>query len=693
MVRAPDVDTTDEFEVREQKINLAIFDYHAIVDRGEKLDPRFWLEEHAEIADELRAYLEDLSGISMAPSVDPATRPFQAGEILGDYHLLDKIAEGGQGIVWKASPCRFSEVVVAIKTMNAPSRHDQAAVYRFREDARAIARMNHPHIIRTTYVGEESGRWFFVMELMEGGTVADRLSTYQADPRRAAILVEKIARAIHHAHTRNEGVIHLDLKPSNILLSLDGEPKVTDFGLAVRSEAIQQAVETSDSDLDSEETSGVLETFARAGIVGTVPYMSPEMAEGRWEDVCTLSDVYGLGAILYAMLTGRPPFTGNNTVETLDLVIRGNLAQPSEINRQVDHELNAICLKCVNRNPAARYGSADALANDLRRWLEGKPTMAGGKPSVVREFRFWVRRNPIPLLLAIITALTLWGISLDNTLGHTKSENAREAARLANQLDRELTMIRAFTGKLARENKLRAAFEDHQGPANVARRQVAVQEFLSSVDVEKWFDVAGGNPFVNVFILDEHGVELADNLPRSSAIGKRFDVRDYFQALIHDGVPNDYVHVARSFQSMMDDRYKIAVSTGIWNNDHQLLGVLVANFSIGHGLLGFDLSLESNEAFVLCPIDQSNPKTGQFELPGHDWRYSAILARNYQDNSTTIPQEIESPILTRFQGDPELLQTTVGPSGGKVVEYRRVGSTNMIVVIERVCRWPLSWWP
>jgi eukaryotic-like serine/threonine-protein kinase len=692
MANALEVDTT-EAGPREQQINLAIYDFHARVDRGEQVDRRLWLEEHEEIADELRAYLEDLSGISIATSVDHTARQFRVGEILGDFRLIEKIAEGGQGIVWKASPCQFSEVVVAIKTMNAPSLNDQAAIYRFREDARAIARMNHPHIIRTTYVGEESGRWFFVMDLMEGGTVADRLSTYQADPRGATIIVEKIARAIHHAHTRNEGVIHLDLKPGNVLLNLDGEPKVTDFGLAVRSEAIQQAVETADSDHESEVRSGPLETFARAGIVGTIPYMSPEMAQGRWEDVCTLSDVYGLGAILYAMLTGRPPFSGANTVETLEGVVRGDLVQPRVINRQVDHELNAICLKCLNRNLAARYGSADALANDLRRWLERKPTLAGGKASVVREFRFWFRRNPFPLLLAVAAVLSLWGVSFANMLGQTKSENAREAARLANQLDRELTMIRAFAGKLAKERKLVAAFEDHQDHADFARRQAAVQRFLSSVDVDKWFDVAGGNPFVNVFILDEQGVELADNLSENSAIGKRFDVRDYFQALIHGGVPSDFVHVARSFQSLKDNRYKIAVSTGIWSNDRQMLGVLVANFSIGHRLLGFDLSLESNEAFVLCPIDPSNPKTGQFEPPGTDWRYSPILARNYPDDTTVIPEEVQSPILTHFQRDPKLRQSTIGPSGGKVVEYRRVGSTNLIVVSERACPWPLSWLP
>ena len=690
-MNATDIETTD-IDSREQRINLAIFDYHMIVDRRETLDLKSWLKEHEDIEDELRNYIEDLKEIGTATVVDASQRHYQEGEILGDYRLLEKIAEGGQGVVWKASPCRFSEVVVAIKTMSTPSLHDQAAIFRFREDARAIARMNHPHIIRTSYVGEESGRWFFVMELMEGGTVADLLSTYQADPRGAAILVEKVARAIHHAHTRNEGVIHLDLKPGNILLTPEGDPKVTDFGLAMRSEAITHAVEAARSDLDSERATGVLETLARAGIVGTVPYMSPEMAGGRWEDVSTLSDVYGLGAILFAMLTGRPPFTGKNTVETLRAVMEGNLTQPRTMNRRIDHELNAVCLKCLNRNPAARYGSADALANDLRRWLEQKPTMAGGKASVIREFQFWVWRNPSPLVLVLIALLSLWGLSFTHMLARIKSDNSREAARLANQLDRELTMIKAFTAKLARESQLRTALEDHQGPANFALRRSEAQQFLSSVDVEKWFDVAGGSPLVNVFLLDEHGVELADNGPGNSAIGKRFDVRDYYRAFINDGVQEDYVHVARSFRSMKDDRDKIAVSTGIWSKDRKLLGVLVANFSIGNRLLGFDLSLESNEAFVLCPIDSSNPKTGEFEPQG-DWRYSVILARDLQDDSADFHNEIQSPILTRFQHDPKLRQLSIGPSRGKIVDYRRVGSTPMIVVCERSCLWPLSWLP
>ena len=155
-------------------------------------------------------------------------------EILGDYHLLEKIAEGGQGVVWKASPCRFPEVVVAIKTMNSPAPYDQAAIYRFREDARAIARMNHPHIIRTTYVGRRVGPMVFCDGTdgrRDGGrTVSQLIKPIRGQPQ---FSLKRSPRAIHHAHTRNEGVIHLDLKPGNILLNPDGEPKVTDFGLAV----------------------------------------------------------------------------------------------------------------------------------------------------------------------------------------------------------------------------------------------------------------------------------------------------------------------------------------------------------------------------------------------------------------------------------------------------------------------------
>jgi serine/threonine-protein kinase len=228
------VSETCEADDREVLVNLAIYDYHAAMDRGPPPDPNEWAARNPEIALELQAYFKDLVGLGLirppAPAVAPGStapwrRPspygpfppadFQSGDVLGDYVLLEKLGEGGQGVVWKARPQHSREILVALKTLPGPASTDLASVRRLREDAHAIARMKHPNVIRTFCFGEDRGCWFFVMELMEGGTVASRLGSYQADPASAAVLMEKIARAIHH--TRNPGVLHLDLKPGNIL--------------------------------------------------------------------------------------------------------------------------------------------------------------------------------------------------------------------------------------------------------------------------------------------------------------------------------------------------------------------------------------------------------------------------------------------------------------------------------------------
>ncbi len=396
---------------REAQVNLAIYDFHAALDRGEPVERAQWAAQRPEIAVELNAYFDDLAALELARPNAPAeahaittalipaaqgvreseskAHDCSAGDALGDYILLEQLGEGGQGVVWKACPRKSPEIVVAIKTLRGPATRDLASVARLRQDAEAIARMKHENIIQTYFVGEDHGRWFFVTELMEGGTLSGRLESYKEDPRSAAVLIEKIARAVHHAHTRNPGVLHLDLKPDNILLTSRGEPKVSDFGLSMQvripeQESQQQAFEgTSD------------ESAARSAIVGTVPFMSPEMAAGRWQDVSTGSDIYGLGAVLYAMLTGRAPFRGANLAETLALLSKGQAKSPRELNRKVDRELTAICAKCLERDPKLRYGSADALANDIRRWLERRPTLA----------RFEAIRHPRAKLLGAAAPL------------------------------------------------------------------------------------------------------------------------------------------------------------------------------------------------------------------------------------------------------------------------------------------------
>src|SRR5439155_13404060 len=221
-------------------------------------------------------------------------------------------------------------------------------VKRFQAEAEAVAQLDHPNIVPIYDVGSHRGRHFFSMKLFDGGSLADEPARFVADPRAAARLVAEIARAVHHAHQR--GILHRDLKPSNILLDPEGQPHVTDFGLAKRL--------TGDGALS-----------LSGSIVGTPQYMSPEQAAGQRSAITTAADVYGLGAIFYATLTGRPPFQSDSVLETLEQVRERAPERLSLINHRVDRDLETICLKCLEKDPKRRYDSAAALADDLERYL------------------------------------------------------------------------------------------------------------------------------------------------------------------------------------------------------------------------------------------------------------------------------------------------------------------------------------
>jgi WD40 repeat protein len=350
----------------------------------------------------------------------------------GDYALLKPLGRGGMGIVYRARQ-RSLNRLVALKMIRAGRFASADELRRFQNEAEVVATLDHPHIVPIFEVGEHRRRHFFSMKLVAGGSLADRLDDYAANPLAAARLVATAARAVHHAHQR--GILHRDLKPANILVDEQGQPHITDFGLARR-------VETD---------SGLTQSGA---IVGTPSYMAPEQATGRRDAVTTATDVYGLGAVLYATLTGRAPFAADSVAETLQQVRERAPERPSRLNRRLGRDLEIICLKCLDKDPRRRYGSAEALAEDLERWLGGLPITARPVGTAERLWR-WGRRNPA-LALASVVALaglvTATGVSAALAVTQTRAalvlkeerdktqtaltESRRQAARLA--LDRGL---------------------------------------------------------------------------------------------------------------------------------------------------------------------------------------------------------------------------------------------------------------
>jgi eukaryotic-like serine/threonine-protein kinase len=288
-----------------------------------------------------------------APPTDdptPGSRRF-----FGDYELLAEIGRGGMGVVYKARQKGLNRLV-ALKMILAGRLSAEEDLRRFRTEARAAAGLRHPNIVAVHEVGEVGGQLFFSMQFIEGCTLAQRLTDGPLSSRVAADYVRQLALAVDYAH--RQGILHRDLKPSNILLDQDGLPYVTDFGLA--------------KSLDA-GGSALTQTGA---IVGTPSYMAPEQAAGKIKELGPACDIYGLGAVLYELLTGRPPFRSDTALNTVLQVLEDEPVAPRLLNPKIDQDVQTICLKSLEKEPARRYAVADDLAADLQRYLDGEPIRA-----------------------------------------------------------------------------------------------------------------------------------------------------------------------------------------------------------------------------------------------------------------------------------------------------------------------------
>src|SRR2546430_9136047 len=312
--------------------------------------------------------------------IDDPGHPAEVLLDFGDYELLEEIGRGGQGVVYRARQKSLNRTV-ALKVIGLGQWATQAHLKRFRREAESAANLDHPCIVPIYEVSEREGSCYFSMRFIDGGHLDEVTKRTPISTRNAAELIAKLARTVHYAH--EHGILHRDIKPGNVLVDAKGEPHLTDFGLARLVETESTLTRTMD-------------------VLGTPSYMAPEQARGQNEQLTSATDVYGLGAVFYQLLTGHPPFAGGTTYETIRLLLETEPRQPRLWNPKIDRDLSTICLKCLEKDPKRRYASALALAEDLEHWLRHEPIRAR-HIGVFTRGKKWVRRNPTTALLFVLS--------------------------------------------------------------------------------------------------------------------------------------------------------------------------------------------------------------------------------------------------------------------------------------------------
>jgi tRNA A-37 threonylcarbamoyl transferase component Bud32 len=403
---------------------------------GEQPNPQEYQLRFPGQDDLIDALLPASEAFTLPGANQTAPDPTSFPQSFGEYELLAEVASGGMGVVFKARQVGANRTVALkmirpeiLKDLKEDPQQQRVWLERFRAEAEHAAGLDHPHIVPIYEVGEQQGRPFFSMKLIEGQSLSQRLQDESGDPQAAARLIVKVARAVHHAHQR--GILHRDLKPGNILLDAQGEPHVTDFGLSRRLDNSRALTQT-------------------GALLGTPSYMAPEQVRAA-KDLTTAVDVYALGAILYELLTGRPPFRGE-LYDVYMQILEKEPEPPHALNSALDRDLETVCLKSLEKEPGRRYESAAALADELERWLRAEPITAR-QPGWLERGLKWARRRPMlaavyGLVLAVLLlgvggggALWLWqrAEQANGLLAGALGELGAEKERTEQALERERT--------------------------------------------------------------------------------------------------------------------------------------------------------------------------------------------------------------------------------------------------------------
>lgn len=433
--------------------------------KDQPVDIAKWTDKYPQHAAQIRSYfgnrgkLEEVLGPraavdAEAPTIGIDSQPDESTRRIryfGDYELLNEIARGGMGVVFKARQVSLNRVV-AVKMILAGNLAGPNDVQRFHAEAEAAANLDHPHIVPIYEVGEHEGQHYFSMKLIEGKSLSlakdsrPKTETPKEKQRWAGSLVAQVARAVHHAHQR--GILHRDLKPGNILIDHNGEPHVTDFGLAKKVEGGSDLTNT-------------------GAIVGTPAYMAPEQARSE-KGLSTAVDVYSLGAILYELLIGRPPFKADSPLDTILEVMEKEPARPSSIVQSVDRDLETITLKCLEKEPGRRFGSAEALAEELERWQRGEPITIRPVGQWERGWR-WCRRNrALAASLLGIAAILLVATTVAITLALWAFENEDNAINKTNE---------AVAQKQRADDQAKVAIKERNAAEHLLATQANIEGF------------------------------------------------------------------------------------------------------------------------------------------------------------------------------------------------------------------------
>jgi WD40 repeat protein len=460
----------------ENELEDVLLAYLTAVDTGQAPARQEFLDRHPQFVSELAAFFadQDQTVCVVAPlrNVGPAGAARLTNRSFGDYELLEEMGRGGMGVVFQAHQVSLKRPV-ALKMILAGHLASPTDVQRFRTEAETGARLEHPHIVPIYEVGEHQGQHYFSMKLMEEGSLAGQLAAgrwpmnNRQQQRRGAHLIATIARAVDHAHQR--GVLHRDLKPGNILFDLEGRAYVSDFGLSKR---VPPAAAGDPAPGTSLTSSGM--------IVGTPSYMAPEQATSR-RAITTAADVYGLGVVLYELLTGKIPFQAGTLLETLRQVTSAEPPRPRSLNPRVDRDLETIALKCLEKEPRNRYESAAALAADLERWLAGEPIRARPAGALERAAK-WAKRRPAGAALCVLLAALFVG-GVGALIWNWQAATAAErAAKL--RADKEAEDKRRLAIKLYFKNIALARLEFADN--NLSRANELLQECAADLRGWEW---------------------------------------------------------------------------------------------------------------------------------------------------------------------------------------------------------------